>query len=535
MFDQLDHSTRHDALRVLRNLPQVMGGVVPEDRIGRWLDFVARTDPSRICWHLRRLGGIGGSEIASVMMEPGAYNTPRGIAMSKLMITPPMRPTAAMKRGAMAEDFIRDMFETSRDDSEVNADSRASRMGDVMEKIFISEMNSKFGVGRWRRRGDLEHRIQNARHEATSLPCWMIGSPDAVYSVDINGHELTFPLDFKAPGEDGARAIKAKKDHAGPWRLQVQEYGAIMDGLGTMPDACVLAIFDYHNAGTAPFIMIEDAPDPDIWMRMRDVGDHFWSEYVLRGELPAAPPRIEIEPPVEVEEASRRWVAAKAVLKAAEADLNESEQVIKSWAARHSLPTGTLAIGNIQGTPLGRLRVKEKFNAEVALLRMIDSGKITLPAAMELYDGTAPMPPTDSRYQIHIKDAEALIQTALDQIMQSPEIGDQSNLADKLSAALTNLRPTVPGPLKTPAVKELMAAVGEEPDLYTSREFVLAKSETKNDIGIYRQILNPAQQAVSGYVTDVLAALPPGSAIERPAPRVRGRGKNQAPEITEQV
>lgn len=80
------------------------------ERVRFWIQEVIRTEPDRLEWHIKRLQGIGASEVGTLVRElvhqerggmPGV--TAGSIILQKLLLAPLKRPTFAMRSGTLHE------------------------------------------------------------------------------------------------------------------------------------------------------------------------------------------------------------------------------------------------------------------------------------------------------------------------------------------------------------------------------------------------------------------------------------------------
>lgn len=102
---------RDKALAEIEKLPQRK--FISEKDMFRWLDEVERIDPSRMMWHVRRLGGLGGTDIGEIVTHARGgwgFRSLDTVVAEKLMAIPPSQPNEKMKRGLDMEDTVRQMF-----------------------------------------------------------------------------------------------------------------------------------------------------------------------------------------------------------------------------------------------------------------------------------------------------------------------------------------------------------------------------------------------------------------------------------------
>lgn len=84
--------------------------LVDLERVRFWIQEILRTDSERLDWHIKRLQGIGASEVGTLVRElvhqerggmPGV--TAGSIILQKLLLAPLKRPTFAMRSGTLHE------------------------------------------------------------------------------------------------------------------------------------------------------------------------------------------------------------------------------------------------------------------------------------------------------------------------------------------------------------------------------------------------------------------------------------------------
>lgn len=94
-------------------LPQK--AVISPEAATRWIDGVMRWEKDRAEWHVKRLMGIGGSEIGAVVrgvnqLSHSGFSTLPQVIQQKLMLRLPLRQDANMLRGVVLEDLARLSF-----------------------------------------------------------------------------------------------------------------------------------------------------------------------------------------------------------------------------------------------------------------------------------------------------------------------------------------------------------------------------------------------------------------------------------------
>jgi hypothetical protein len=506
MFLNIDQMHREKILEEIAALPQVKSDAVKKPDIMKWLDQVARIDPQRISWHVRRLGGIGGSEIASVMGLKGAYATPEMIAKQKLMIIPPFRPTAAMQRGAVAEPYIRELFEGAADTGtavEMSENLRSNALRAVIQDLFGTEMDRRFGAGTWKARPDLEELVQRPKKRVGGLPEWVIGSPDRIYEINNGFQTFIVVVDFKAPAEKTMDEIRSNPAKLLPWRAQVQQYGAILADHGHPPARLVLAVFNYANVGTSTFYIDETVPAPDVCQLMLDAGTNFWERHVLTGNVPVAQvsPKV-AKAPADIEEAAVRSVYLAAFRDAAKDELEKMQRPIRDWINEDPETRGHLGIGTVDGAQMWLPRSKTNFDAEAAIFRLVDVGHVSLEQSLALRGPAEALPPSDPRFGSSLAVAKTKLrelEDAIGQLRPGQTLdADQLALLRQMAGQAASLTaPVRPGPPNPDLVRTALADAKEPLAPFLTTEITIARNGTRVGKEIFHKISADAQDQIN--------------------------------------
>ena len=217
--------------------------------INNWISMVQAVEPERLVWHARRLSGIGGSEIGSLLAYDRGYftfedATPDKIIGGKLMIVSPTSPNGDCQRGIFLEDEVSDR---------VHHKYRCRRAEDLLQAI----------------------------READPDPAhpWQVGNPDDLVWF---GDKL-FLVDYKVPRATNIDKVKkagAPLDYA----AQLHHYKQIADRVIKHPiTGLLLAPFD-TNAWEPHLIPIKE--NERLHQDLLRVGDKYWNDYVMQGQVP---------------------------------------------------------------------------------------------------------------------------------------------------------------------------------------------------------------------------------------------------------
>lgn len=214
-----------------------------------WREQVLAIEPERFAWHFERLFGIGGSEIGEIVAhrlgERCQFQTPREIALSKLM-----------RRGLTPQDPI-------------------LRRGVLMEPVIRRVFHEDFDVVPLPQERSRIERYRDADHP------WMKANLDDFVLFE----QSPAVIDYKAP------AAQIHGDVPLLYVCQLHQYGhlyrKVFPDEGKTPPRMVNVRFRYESGCVQPF----EVPWSDrIHALLLDAGDAFWGG-VLRGEIPEWTPR----------------------------------------------------------------------------------------------------------------------------------------------------------------------------------------------------------------------------------------------------
>jgi len=234
----------------MKAFPQ--GKYYNDAQIKKWADAIEAFDPGRLTWHLKRLTGIGGSEIGVLTGDlEGDYHPHQStieICKAKLLQLFPEPPTGDMLRGQMMEDMARDIYR---------------------KQILGRYPNAK-------PREDIMDELSGFRHPDHE---WMVGNPDEIMELEPG---KLFVIDYKCPTQISFESIR--KD--GPpdyYVAQLHHYTLLAEAKGYKIAGLQLASLDYKNFN----VLIQDIPVSQEQLEKNIfAGDHFWNEYIMKNRLP---------------------------------------------------------------------------------------------------------------------------------------------------------------------------------------------------------------------------------------------------------
>jgi hypothetical protein len=299
------------------------------ENIQRFLD--ARRDDPRVMWHVKRLSGIGGSEIGVLVAAqrgvPDAFgNTPADIIGEKLLAFEPKKTTIAMRKGIVAETCLRQFF---------LEDYKAER---DMKSIGLLESDS------------------------VKMPFeWMRYSPDDI--VKINGHR--YLVDYKHPKE-----ASLHDDLHLRYICQLHQGQMILDYNGIKIDGMLLVQYPEHGDD----LLVSEIPfDDSIVDDIIKSGQSAWFS-VLSGHIPLFQKKadaISSLPQDKVEalnDLSGEFVRTKALADALYADAKKIQERITGIVNQCDIADGSQLVAT--GLKIG---VKVGFDVEVAAQALGDA------------------------------------------------------------------------------------------------------------------------------------------------------------------
>lgn len=241
--------TRDDAKNELLALPQAK--YINEKNIEKWLDAVTRIDPDRLDWHVRRLSGIGGSEIGVLLGEYldnyHPFSSAKKICGAKLLEFMPEEPNGDMLRG--------------------------TEMEDTTQAMFRKQMATLYPT--YRPRDDLLDQMRKHRDSEFS---WLIGTPDDIVEID----NKVIIVDYKVPNMD---QIYEYDLEGAPFYYvaQLHHYRTIAERAGIKVEGLMLGALNYKEwrVNVYPVEYSKEMAETCL-----QVGRFHWEEYVLKGIVP---------------------------------------------------------------------------------------------------------------------------------------------------------------------------------------------------------------------------------------------------------
>lgn len=469
---------RADIIKAVARLPQAKH--LPVETVNAWIDGVRRVDPDRLEWHLRRASGFGGSDmgalLASIEQRYHVFSSAREIVSGKLLRAIPDGETVDTRRGTELEPFIQKLFERRLD--------REKRS--------------------WSRREDYMDTLQNTQHPTVK---WHQSSPDDI--VDIDGE--TWLVDYKAPTQDMLDHYRSALDFT-DYECQLHHYRNGATGRGIKIDRMVLCMYDYKSNDVELF---EVEFDPELDKRLVEIGDHFWDNYVLKGEVPGyAPRRVQIQAddaPAAVKDDALTWSWAKAISDAAAAIATAKRASVEAWAHEQ----GSLGDATMVFAEFMQVKAKDAFDIDAAVSRLQELG-----CSEAVMDGLRkPSAFSQKGLEASYTNIIAAGKAVLEDLAADAEASAQSLTA--LAEAIASAAIKKPGVFDADAVAAKLEELGERPDRYRkevfssafprgkSEDFAAFKEEVRNFLDDTIRSLAPSENNFSRHSESEVEALVP--------------------------
>lgn len=353
-----------NALEKIRALPQAH--VIKPADARRWVEAVLAIDPQRLDWHIRRLGGIGGSEIGALVNEfvhneRDPWDNARDIVRRKLCLLPPDPPNPDTLRGTLFEPVAQAMFH--------------ARFGAVSDQEGLRRMAA----------------LQPGERGS---PVWMRGNPDDLVLI---GDTRVLP-DYKIPTDADGEAVMFRyaaqthfytlRAYAAGVKVHAQVIAALelaggteMAGLGDstrcaqeMVDMLCRVAREVATEDRPGFRIIakEIEPSEELFQAVVEVGDHVWNDYVLCGVLPPVfrRPAVDMDAGLRAQfnATARLFAAANALKKEAEERAGTLNKELRE------LVEGVELDKRASPSDYTTVSVRKGFDLEAAAQRLRDLG-----------------------------------------------------------------------------------------------------------------------------------------------------------------
>lgn len=336
---------QNEMARVLKGMPHLRQSFDP-DRARRWCDMILEREAGgikRCWWHMRRLTGIGGSEIGGLVDElrgePSPFKSARQTVGEKLLAFMPEDPSDDMLRGIRSESVIRDAFH--------------AMVGGRSDEAALAKLSG-------------------CRHPVHR---WMISSPDDLVVVGtacvLDGFRLEpgdlILIDYKCPSSTSFPTY-VSGGVPSYWQSQLHQYEEL--GRATIElkvKARFIVMFDLDRFQPHPKLV---PYQPDLVDELIAAGSTFWNDFVMKGELPPWPERrkaLDVEVPEDILDATADLGRVKAMIDVLEEREKGLQTRIKAWAET----AGEIGDGKIKLGELGTITGKPAMSVP----RLVDETK----------------------------------------------------------------------------------------------------------------------------------------------------------------
>lgn len=281
--------SRDEAISQIRRLPQFR--YINKDAMAEWLDAVEAREPDRMEWHIRRLGGLGGTDLGEIVTHVRGgwgFRSLDTVVAEKMMTIPPAGSNEKMRRGVELEAVVRRMFH----------EQTGAVVRDDLINACMRDVDGEFGFIR--------------------------SNPDDV--IEVPGCGIYLP-DYKCPDEPHSEISINYQT-----QLQVYDYKLLSALMNRFPDvselpeirgdrpalscdAIVLVSLDYKNWRASP---LEIEYDIGITNDALVNGKKVW-EAICNGKEPklsrAMPERFVLtdEKKRQIQAAEAKWAALKTI------------------------------------------------------------------------------------------------------------------------------------------------------------------------------------------------------------------------------
>lgn len=347
----------------IRSIPQA--AVIHEADKKRWLEGIMRYHKLRAGWHVRRLNGIGGSEIGAVLrymlgVRESGFSTMGRIVEQKLLKRLPEYQTIHMRRGSALEELARLAFLF-----------KYSAEPDQAALAAMSKPHSKSGYE------------------------WLVGNPDDF--VLIRGRR--YLVDYKVPSaydDEIAYDYKAQLHHyemGGRFRGIKCDGGLLLAKLDLAPELALSLTEKITRQGgidreslidMARMIAKANIPsmrimghmveaDRDLQIDLLDCGTEAWNQFVLRGVVPemGKGERLQVLEDAQnlrVAQYQQQYAMAKAASTQLEQIATAASQALKQELANVDLSKVGLPVSLVAATE------KVTLNKEAVIAEAIERG-----------------------------------------------------------------------------------------------------------------------------------------------------------------
>ena len=239
-----DQALVSELIGMIGQLPQAK--FLTTEKVSRWLAAILQNEPARAKWHIKRLSGIGGSEIGTLvspfMDVYDPFGQPKDVFMDKLMWNIPQPSNGHMRRGTYMEDMIGQAF-----------------LG-LFQATRLEKEMAQFG------------QFKDPKHP------WLVGNPDDYVVIG----DKRYMVDYKCPMPGFAEKYDQHGVSFG-YICQLHHYTTMARKMNLPVDGLLLCSWDMAN--WSPDVRAIDMNE-DIFRTILEAGDWIWNDHILKGTMP---------------------------------------------------------------------------------------------------------------------------------------------------------------------------------------------------------------------------------------------------------
>ncbi len=258
--DNSEEAIKRQVWAIIDRLPQ--RGVIEQSDARQWVDEVVASHGKKALWHAARAGGFGGSQIGVLVrnfhgIRADFQDSAHDIVEGSLLRRTPDKPTAAMQRGISMEAWHRQWF--------------LAKYAAQRDAVGFEALSKHAGPQAWMRYSPDELCIFP---QSSGLP-------------SRDGRLTRVLVDYKSP-----TSVKLGDSVSFQYACQLHLGRLVAEHNNVAIDAMMLSQFDWGGWSLKDDFIEHDAALDEAIM---EAGNHYWNEYVMRGQVPAYinKPRLE--------------------------------------------------------------------------------------------------------------------------------------------------------------------------------------------------------------------------------------------------
>lgn len=317
--------------------------------IARWLEQKMDTEPHRIVWLAQRLSGFGGSDIGVLVADMRnkqsddttqihTFKSARDVVSDKLLRSLPnsqdeMADSADLQRGIIGESFLVDRF--------------IEHLQDVHQAEVTIDSDS--------------HTLMKSKINNPQLT-WLNHNIDLALLIN-NEHRML--ADIKWPRSGRAQQMQHQVDFT--YACQLHHYNLASKNLmhPVHFDSMVIAAFD---SDTFQFYPGKVSFDPTLEKDIISAGSTYWSDYVLKGQLPDFPKKRQpvgsaLKLPDDIQALVKKGLALKSMEKVVSDELTQNTKLLNQEMTRLKGPKQAYSLSMGIGSVTSKVKYHFDFSA----------------------------------------------------------------------------------------------------------------------------------------------------------------------------